>query len=223
MKSEMVLSDTFDDVYQEIDALIKQKKEDVKRVVNDAMVSLYWGIGKRLSEEITGVNKPEYGKRVVLEISKRLSGDYGSGFDKPAISRMINFYQEFPDYEKVVTLSQQLTWSHFLVLLPIKDELQRDFYAAMCKNENWSVRTLRERKKSMLYERTAISKKPDETIRNGIAELNSQERKAVSGKTETEMKAGRMMRTERERAVRRKMGRKVQTAKKQKRIRRKTA
>ena len=145
MKDEIMLSDTFNHVYQEIDTLIKQKKEDVKRVVNDAMVSLYWGIGKRLAEEITGVNKPEYGKRVVFEISKRLSVNYGSGFDKPAISRMINFYQEFPDYEKVVTLSQQLTWSHFLVLLPIKDELQRDFYATMCKNENWSVRTLMQR------------------------------------------------------------------------------
>ena len=179
MKDEIMFSDTFDHVYQEIGALIKQKKEDVKRVVNDAMVSLYWGIGKRLAEEITGVNKPEYGKRVVLEISKRLSVDYGSGFDKSAISRMINFYQEFPDYEKVVTLSQQLTWSHFLVLLPIKDELQRDFYAAMCKNENWSVRTLRERKKSMLYERTVISKKPDETIKNEIVELNEEKKMSV--------------------------------------------
>lgn len=78
-----------------------------------------------------------------------------------------------------MTLSQQLTWSHFLVLLPIQDELQRNFYAAMCKNENWSVRTLRERKKSMLYERTAISKKPDETIRNEIAELNEEKRMSV--------------------------------------------
>ncbi len=70
MKNEMILSDTFDDVYQEIDTLIKQKKEDVKRVVNDAMVSLYWGIGKRLAEEITGVNKPEYGKRWFLRSAK---------------------------------------------------------------------------------------------------------------------------------------------------------
>lgn len=62
MKSEITLSDMFDDIYQEIDALIKRKREDAKRVVNDAMVSLYWGIGKRLAEEITGVNKPEYGK-----------------------------------------------------------------------------------------------------------------------------------------------------------------
>lgn len=71
----------------------------------------------------------------------------------------------------MATLSQQLTWSHFVELLPIEDELKRNFYASMCKNENWSVRVLRERKKSMLYERTAISKMPEETIANDIAEL----------------------------------------------------
>lgn len=64
-----------------------------------------------------------------------------------------------------------MIWSHFVEILPIKDALKRDFYAVMCKIENWSVRTLCERKKSMLYERTAISKKPDETIKNEIAEL----------------------------------------------------
>ena len=56
---------------------------------------------------------------------------------------MIKFYQEFPDFEKVATLSQQLTWSHFVEILPIQDELKRDFYAAMCMQKNWSVRTLR--------------------------------------------------------------------------------
>ena len=97
--------------------------------------------------------------RAIAEVSKRLEQEYGSGFDKTSISRMIKFYQEFPDFEKVATLSQQLTWSHFVEILPIQDELKRDFYAAMCMQKNWSVRTLRERKKSMLYERTAISKK----------------------------------------------------------------
>jgi hypothetical protein len=62
--------------------------------------------------------------------------------------------------QKVATLSQQLTWSHFVELLPIEDDLKRDFYAAMCKSEGWTVRTLRDRKNSMLYERTAISRKP---------------------------------------------------------------
>ena len=179
MGDEIVLSDNFDRVYDDINDLIKRKKCEVKSTVNDAMISLYWGIGKKLTEEITGVNKPEYGQKVVIEISNRLSVDYGTGFNRSAISRMINFYQEFPDYEKVATLSQQLTWSHFIEILPIKDELKRNFYAAMCKNENWSVRTLRERKKSMLYERTAISKKPDETIKNEIAELNEEKKMSV--------------------------------------------
>ena len=73
----------------------------------------------------------------------------------------------------MATLSQQLSWSHFVVLLPIEDETKREFYAVMCSNENWSVRTLRERRKSMLFERTAISKKPAETIKNDLAVLQS--------------------------------------------------
>lgn len=80
MKKETMSPDALNQVYEEIGLLIKQKKSCVKRVVNDAMVSLYWEIGKRLSEEITGINKPEYGKRVVFEISKRLVADFGTGF-----------------------------------------------------------------------------------------------------------------------------------------------
>ena len=68
---------------------------------------------------------------------------------------MIKFYQEFPDFEKVATLSQQLTWSHFVEILPIQDELKRDFYAAMCMQENWSVRTLHERKMKLQPEKTS--------------------------------------------------------------------
>lgn len=92
---------------------------------------------------------------------------------------MIKFYQEFPDKEKVATLSQQLTWSHFVELLSIEDELKRDFYAAMCRNENWTVRTLRDRKNSMLYERTSISPKPEETIRNDINQLMNRDKMSL--------------------------------------------
>lgn len=125
--------------------MIREKKTDVKKVVNDAIISLNWGIEKdlvRSSPEIISLSM----EKVVAEVSKRLEQEYGSGFDKTSISRMIKFYQEFPDFEKVATLSQQLTWSHFVEILPINDELKRDFYAAMCMQENWSVRTLRERK-----------------------------------------------------------------------------
>lgn len=179
MKNELVSLGDIDNIYEDITGLIQKKKNSVKNVVNDAMVSLYWGIGKRLSKELTGERKPEYGKRIVKEIGQRLAKQYGTGFDKTSISRMIKFYEAFPQYEKVATLSQQLTWSHFVELLPIQDELKRDFYAAMCKNENWSVRMLRDRKKSMLYERTAISRLPEETVKNEIAELRDEKKMSL--------------------------------------------
>lgn len=92
---------------------------------------------------------------------------------------MIQLYDCFDNQEKVATLSRQLTWSHFLEIIPIEDELKREFYATMCMKERWSVRTLRERKNSMLYERTAISRKPEETIANELRELQEQDKMSV--------------------------------------------
>ena len=143
------------------------------------MTVLYWNIGKILSEYVINGVKPEYGKNVIGEISKRLTQEYGKGFERASVFRMIQFYESFQLYEKVATLSQQLTWSHFIELLPIKEEVKREFYATMCKNENWSVKTLRERKKSMLFERTAISKKPEETIVNEIAALRDDKKMSL--------------------------------------------
>jgi predicted nuclease of restriction endonuclease-like (RecB) superfamily len=137
-----------------------------------------WSIGHFLFTNVLEGDKAEYGKSVIEEISIRLTQEYGSGYNKSSLFRMIQFYQEFPDIEKVATLSQQLSWSHFVELLPIKDNIKREFYAVMCLNENWDVRTLRDRKKSMLFERTAISKRPDLTILNDLKEL--QENKKMS-------------------------------------------
>ena len=75
MKKEIIVANNIDNIYDEINALIREKKTDVKKVVNDAIISLNWGIGKRLSAEFTGDNKPEYGKKVVAEVSKR----FGTG------------------------------------------------------------------------------------------------------------------------------------------------
>ena len=89
---------------------------------------------------------------------------------------MIQFSELFPDEQIVVTLSRQLSWSHFVRLLPIKDALKRDFYAEMCRVEKWSVKTLREKIDSMLYERTAISKRPKNRIKQEISELRDEDR-----------------------------------------------
>lgn len=171
MSDDLVNINEIDELYNNIAQLIDGGKTAVAKAVNESMISMYWNIGKTLCDDILLGERAQYGETIVLEISKRLTANFGKGFNKTALFRMLKFYQEFQNYEIVATLSQQLTWSHFVELLPLEDALKRDFYAAMCKNERWSVRTLRERKKSMLYERTAISKKPDETIANEIAEL----------------------------------------------------
>lgn len=104
---------------------------------------------------------------------------YGNGYSRANLFRMIQFYDNFEEQEKVATLTRQLTWSHFLEIITISDELKRDFYATLCMKEQWSVRILRERKNSMLYERTAISKKPEETIANELKELREKDKMSV--------------------------------------------
>ena len=101
----------------------------------------------------------------LVTVSRELTADYGRGFSYAEIARMIRFAQSSPDEAIVATLSQQLTWSHFPALLPIKDPLARDFYAEMCRIERWDVRTLRQKIGGMLYQRTALSKKPETVAR----------------------------------------------------------
>ena len=179
MSKELMDIKDIESLYTDISGMIYNTKNDIKNQMNNSIIALYWNIGKKLSNEILQGQKAEYGKNLIGELSSRLTTEYGKGFEKSSVFKMVKFYEEFSDFEKVMILSQQLTWSHFVELLPIQDGLKRDFYAAMCKNENWSVRTLRERKKSMLYERTAISKRPEETIANEIAELRDEKKMSL--------------------------------------------
>ena len=109
--------------------------------------------------------------KIVSFMSRELTAEYGRGFSHPEITRMIQFAQLFPDEAIVVTLSQQLSWSHVHALLPIKDPLARDFYAEMCRIERWDVRTLRQKNGGMLFERTALSKKPKAVVAAEIGKL----------------------------------------------------
>ncbi len=120
--------------------------------------------------------RAEYGKEIVVTVSRQLVSEFGEGFTDKNLRRMIQFAEAFPDMEIVVTLSRQLSWSHFVGILPIKDDLQRDFYAEMCRIERWSVRTLRKKIDGMLYERTAISKKPEELVKKELSALRDEDR-----------------------------------------------
>ncbi len=162
-----------DDLAADVRSMIAQTRDGVARTVNAGMTLLYWRVGKRIHNEILGEDRAEYGKEIVSTLSRQLTSEFGRGYNYSALTRMVRFADAFPEGEIVATLSQQLGWSHFKELLPLKQPLQREFYAEMCRAERWSVRTLRDKIGSMLYERTAISKKPEEVARAELAQLRS--------------------------------------------------
>lgn len=155
----------------DIKQFIGKARSAVAATINAGLTMLYWQIGQRINREILKGKRAEYGKEIVSTVSRQLVKDYGSGFSNKNLHRMVQFYDFFPNQEIVSTLSRQLSWSHFVEVLPIKDGLKRDFYAEMCRIENWSVRTLRDKIAGMLYERTALSKKPEKLVRHEIKKL----------------------------------------------------
>lgn len=160
-------------VFQDIKAFIEHSKQEIAIGVNTTMTLLYWKIGKRINQEILQEKRAEYGKQIVATLWRQLVSEYGNSFSEKNLRRMMQFASVFPEKEIVYTLCTQLSWSHIKIIIPIEDELKRTFYIEMCKIEKWSVRTFRERINSMLYERTAISKKPEETIKNDLRQLKN--------------------------------------------------
>jgi predicted nuclease of restriction endonuclease-like (RecB) superfamily len=136
---------------------------------------MYWHIGERINREVLGNSRAEYGKRIVSEVSTQLQTEYGhKGFEERTIRRMMRFAQMFPDLQILTPLVTKLSWTHFLVVMPLRDELQREFYLTMAASEKWSKRTLQAKIDGMLYERTAISGKPDELIKQELTQLRDE-------------------------------------------------
>lgn len=153
----------------DIRALIESSRQRAASAVNSELTMLYWRIGQRIYTQVLDGRRADYGEEVLLTLAAQLVQEYGSSFSVKNLRRMVQFAVTFPDQQIVVSLIRQLSWTHFIALIPLKDPLQRDYYAQMASAERWSVRTLRERIDSMLYERTALSKSPDETIARELA------------------------------------------------------
>ena len=171
-------ADSPDRLLGDIRNLIEQARQQVARTVNSAMVALYWQIGKRIREDVLHEQRAEYGEEIVSTLSKQLEAEYGRGFSRSSLTRMVKLAEYFPEERIVASLMQQLSWTHFLQLLPLDDPLKRDFYAEMCRIERWSVRMLRKKIDGMLFERTALSKKPDQLIRQELDALREEDKLA---------------------------------------------
>lgn len=156
--------------------LIDEARQQVARAVNAGLVTLYWHVGKRIRGELLGEGRAEYGKQIVYALSRQLTAEYGRGFNRRNLFHMIRFAEVFPNEHIVSALRTQLSWTHFRELIALDDPLKREFYAEMCRNERWSTRTLQDQIRRLVYERTAVSKRPEEVIRTEIAALRDEDR-----------------------------------------------
>ena len=160
-----------DKLFSEIKLQIEQARKQVAAVVNQSLTQLYWNIGGLIHHHILQGNRAGYGKEIIATLSQQLTAEYGTGYTTSSLSRMMSFYESFPDKNILATVSQELSWSHFIELITLEDELQRLFYTQMAIAENWSVRLLRERIDSMLFERTALSRKPEKLIKQELKKI----------------------------------------------------
>lgn len=157
---------------QDLRQIIEQARGQVAATANYALTMMYWHIGERINREVLGNQRAEYGRKIVATVARQLQEEYGKkGFDEKSIRRMMQFATLFPDSQIVAPLARQLWWSHFVEVLPLKDELQREFYLTMAAAERWSKRTLQTKIDGMLFERTAISGKPEEFIKKELSTL----------------------------------------------------
>lgn len=162
-------------ILEDIRFLIEQTRQQVAATVNAGMTLMYWHIGERINREVLGGERAAYGKQIVATLSRQLTKEYvGNQFSVKNLNRMRLFAERFSDLSIWTPLVSKLSWSHFLQVIPIEDDLKRQFYLTLAADQRWSKRTLKAKIDGMLYERTAISKQPDEVIIRDLAELRNE-------------------------------------------------
>ncbi len=143
-----------EEMYLSIRGYIINAQNKVKATVNYAMVNAYWEIGEQIYHACGENERATYGKRLLQYISKKLTAEFGKGFDITNLRNMRRFYLMFPIRE---TLSPELSWSHYIKLMRVTDETAREFYAKEAVKAGWSVRQLERQINTMFYQRILAS------------------------------------------------------------------
>lgn len=157
----------YDDVCQIIDGA----RGRIATYLNTEVCMTNWYVGRRIKTDVLYNQRAEYGKQVVKTLSQRLTERYGAGWSEKKLRHCIRSAETFTEDDIVSATQRQLTWTHLKSLIYIKDPLERQFYANLCGIEHWDTRTLDEKIDQQLYQRTAISRKPEEIIKQELAKV----------------------------------------------------
>lgn len=144
-------------LYQDLVAFIEKGRQQIAVQVNQAMTFVFWQVGRRIHQELLGGKRAAYGQEVVEQAAKQLADRYGRSFEVKNLRRMMQFADQFPSEEIVVTLSRQLSWSHVLVLLPMKSDEARLYYIQKIAEQHWSVRYTRQQIAQKAFERGEVA------------------------------------------------------------------
>ena len=170
----MKLSKYEDKLYSEIKKLIDSSRSRVAAIVNSEITDLYWKVGRHINENVLNNERAAYGKQIIRYLSEKLTREYGRGWSEKQLRHCTHLALTFPYDEKFSALRRELNWTCIKALMYIDEPLKREFYIEMCKMNHWNTRTLQNRINSMLYERTAISKKPDDLIVQDLTSLQEE-------------------------------------------------
>lgn len=158
MKKEIIKSKMNEQkLFTELATLIENSKKQVIAQVNSILTLTYWQVGKKVNEHILEYNRAEYGKQIVVSVARELVEKYGKSFSTRNLRRMMQFAEEFPDLEIVTPLVTQLSWTHFIILFPLKNKEAKLFYAQKSIESRWSKRELQKQIERKAFERKEIA------------------------------------------------------------------
>ncbi len=147
-----------DPLFQDLASIIEQGKSQVAVQVNSVITLVYWEVGYKINRHVLDNQRAEYGKEVIPQVATRLSNAYGSSFQEKNLRRMMQFAEVFSDYQIVAPLARQLSWTHFTIIIPIKNQDERDYYAQQSIESKWSKRELRRQLERKSFQRKEIAK-----------------------------------------------------------------
>ena len=173
-KLDVSIEKVSNSIYNGVSTIIKNARQKVAVYVNSQANIMFWQIGNYIINELKYETYSSYGEKILATVSQRLTEQYGKGYSYSALTRMMKVATIYNDEAMFATLSQTLSWGHFLELITIKDNTKRLFYQQLSAVEHWSIRELREKQKAMSYERSLIATKPGDQIINALNNTTSE-------------------------------------------------
>lgn len=160
-------------LYSDVCLIIEGSRQRLATTVNAEICLMHWNIGKRIKEDVLYNKRAEYGKQILLSLSQQLIQQFGKGWSIYKLQHCVRAAYTFSEDEMMYAVRTQLSWTHLRSLMSIEDKLKRSFYMEMVRIEHWDTRTLDDKIDAMLYERTALSHKPEELIKSELEQIKS--------------------------------------------------